>query len=341
MKNAIIEADIKEICKRVDLSVLNGKKVMVTGGTGLLGTYFLNSIAYIKRQGYGPASLYIVVRSGLPEHLKFLEQEDYVTLLHGDLTDDSFCSELPCADYIIHAAGYGQPARFSVDEAKTLKINTAATFHLLDKCLPGGRFLFMSSSGIYNGLQKETFTEEDIGTTNTLHPRACYIEGKRCGEAICNAYRKKGVMAVAARLSYTYGPGVRKDDDRALYAFIRRAIEEKQVYLLDGGSAERIYCYISDAIEMLWNVFLYGKTEIYNVAGIHKTTIRELAACIAAQEDVPLKVDAGKGSEGIKGNAPTEHVDIAKYLGEFSQKEFINIDEGLSRTIQWIRAMYY
>lgn len=341
MKNEVIETDVRELCKHVDLSILNGKKVMITGGTGLLGTYFLNSIAHIKRQGFGPAVLYIVVRNGLPEHLRFLERENYVTLLNGDLTDDLFCHELPHADYIIHAAGYGQPARFSADEAKTLQINTAATFHLLDKCLPGGRFLFMSSSGVYNGLQKAFFTEEDIGTTNTLHPRACYIEGKRCGEAICNAYRKKGVMAVAARLSYTYGPGVRKEDDRALYAFIKRAIEEKQVYLLDSGSAERIYCYISDAIEMLWNVFLYGKAEIYNVAGIHKITIRELAKRIAAMEEVPLQVATNKGSDGIKGNAPTEHVDIAKYLGEFSKKEFINIDEGLSRTVQWLKAMYY
>lgn len=341
MKNLIIEEDVKNVCEHVDLSVLKGKKVLVTGGTGLLGTYFLYTLNYIKQQGYGPRSLFLVLHNELPPHLKFLEKEDYVTIFRGDLTDNQFCGTLPCAEYVIHAAGYGQPAKFSLDEAKTLKLNTAMTFHLLDKCLPGGRFLFMSSSGIYNGLAKESFTEDDVGTTNTLHPRACYIEGKRCGEAICNAYRKKGVMAVSARLSYTYGPGVRKEDDRALYAFVRRAIEEKRVYLLDSGSAERIYCYVADALEMLWNIFLYGKTEIYNVAGIYKTTIREIAECIASKEHVPLSITCNSGSDGIKGNAPIEHVDISKYMQEFPKKKFIDMNEGLSRTIQWIKETYY
>ena len=67
-------------------------------------------------------------------------------------------------------------------------------------------------------------SESDIGTTTPLHPRASYIEGKRGGETICNAYRSQGVRAVSARLALAYGPGTRKGDKRAMNSFIEKAL---------------------------------------------------------------------------------------------------------------------
>ena len=89
--------------------------------------------------------------------------------------------------------------------AATIKVNTTATATLLQKLRPGGAFLFLSSSEIYSGLKKSLVNESDIGTSTPLHPRSSYIEGKRCGEAICNAYRAQGVRAVSARLALAYG----------------------------------------------------------------------------------------------------------------------------------------
>ena len=66
-------------------------------------------------------------------------------------------------DYIIHAAGYSQPAKFLDDKVKTIKLNTLSTIELLKKLNPQGKFLFVSTSELYNGLEKEFVTESDIG----------------------------------------------------------------------------------------------------------------------------------------------------------------------------------
>ena len=200
-----------------------------------------------------------------------------MTFYKGDLSQIDFLSSLPPAEVIIHAATYGQPGMFAAFPDTTLKLNTLSTFCLLDKLRSGNKFLFLSSSEVYDGLESSPFHEEQIGITNTTHPRACYIEGKRCGEAICNAYRTKGIDAKAVRLCHAYGPGTRSDDRRAMSSFIGMALREKKITLLDAGLARRSYCYISDAGAMIWRILLGGREVIYNVGGEYRTTIAELA----------------------------------------------------------------
>src|SRR3990167_10231086 len=167
------------------------------------------------------------------------------------------------ADYIIHAAGYGQPAKFMADEIATISVNTTAVIELLKKLKPSGKFLFLSTSEIYSGA-KSPYKETDIGTTSPTHPRACYIESKRCGEAICMAYRRKGFDVKIARLSLAYGEGTKSDDTRVLNQFIKQALTKGKIELLDMGEAKRTYCYIEDVVKILWAVLLQGKSEVYN-----------------------------------------------------------------------------
>ncbi len=333
MDNSVIFEDARRVVSHADLTPITGKKALITGATGLIGTYILYSIGEFVKRGNAVDKVYAVTMNGLPEHLKDLEGETWLEVLKGDLSDDAFLDSLPCADVIIHAAGYGQPAKFVVDESKTIKLNTYVTFKLLDLLNDGGKFLFVSSSGIYNGLDKPVFSEEDVGTTNTLHPRACYIEGKRCGEAICNSYRKKGVDAKSARVSYSYGPGIRKTDERALYSFIKKGFSGN-IALLDDGSAQRIYCYITDVVEMLFDILLYGKEPLYNVGGKDIITIYELASLIAGE--LGASVTLPEVSAAVPGNAKVERLSIEKVQKEFGRDKFIDIHEGVRRTIKWM-----
>ena len=113
-----------------------------------------------------------------------------------------------------------------------------------------------------------------------MHPRACYIEGKRGGETICNAYRSQGVRAVSARLALAYGPGTRKGDKRALNSFIEKALCQRRIELMDAGKAVRTYCYVSDAVELMWQATLCGRQPVYNIGGHSTVTIGELAKLV-------------------------------------------------------------
>ena len=312
---------------------------MVTGASGLLGTQFLAGLLHVREVLGCSLSVDAVVRhGGIPQWIRPDHGND-VRFHQGDLTDPEFVNRLPAADIVIHAATYGQPARFTAEPGITLKLNTVATCALLDRVRPGGKFLFLSSSEVYSGLKDPPFSEEQIGTTNTDHPRACYIEGKRCGEAICNSYRQNGVDAKAARLALAYGPGTRAGDARVLNSFIEQALRKKEIRLLDAGRAYRTYCYISDAMFMLWRILLEGRGSLYNVGGGWRTSIADMADCLAKLLRVPLFVP-GQESEALQGSPDDVYVSVQRFEREFGTVNFLSPDEGLRRTVEWQRYIY-
>ena len=333
----IIIKDAENILEKVDLSELDGKSILITGASGLIGTYFLACLKVLsgnKKIG----KITAVCNSEYPIYLNDLINYPEIEVVVGDLTDYEFRQKLPMTDYIIHAAGYGQPGRFMENPIKTLKLNTETTFCLFDKLKNNGKFLFLSTSEVYSGLTNPPHKESEIGSTNTTHPRSCYIEAKRCGEAICNAYREKGFQAKSARLSLAYGPGTKPDDLRVINSFIQKAIKGK-IELLDQGEAKRNYCYISDAVEILWNILLFGKEPIYNVGGLSSITIADLARKIGKYLNVTV-VFPKISSDKISGAPIDVSLDMTKVKNEFGKTEYVSFDEGLMRTIEWQKELY-
>lgn len=338
MNLKLMEEDGIYSCQNVAVQRLEGKSLLLTGASGIIGSHFLFGLYHCQRDLGLEIDVSAVVRRGIPEHLKPIESQGYARFLLGDLCEDNFSRALPQVDIVVHAATYGQPKLFLANAVSTLKLNTATTLVLLDKLLPGGMFLFISSSEVYSGSTHTPFSEDDIGTTNPAHPRSCYIEAKRCGEAIINAYRAKGIDSKSVRLSLAYGTGTRGEDKRVLYSFVERALKEKYIKLMDSGSARRTYCYVADAVYMMWRVLLEGKQPVYNVGGISATTILALAQLIGSILDVPVK--AGIDADIILG-APAEVVlDLSRFTNEFGPVSFMNFPMGMSRTIEWQRALY-
>lgn len=335
----LLEEDACRSLEEVSVSSLEGTTVLITGASGVIGTHFLFGLLRCKRDLGLSVKVIGVVQHGVPDHLKPLEQQGYVRFLNGNMTDDSFLVTLPQAHIIVHAATYGQPVLFMANVKATLKLNTTAVFVLLEKLLPGGRFLFVSSSEVYSGLTDTPFSENQIGTTNTTHPRASYIEAKRCGEVICNAYRDTGIAAKSVRLSLAYGPGTRVGDKRAIYTFIEKGLKEKEIRLLDRGEAKRTYCYISDAMYMMWRILLEGKDSIYNVGGTSTTTIAELAQLIGNLLAVPV-ITAPETGGSMMGAPDDVCLDLAKFTNEFGPVNFINLQKGVARTVDWQKSLY-
>ena len=203
---------------------------------------------------------------------------------------------------------------------------------------PGGHFLFTSSSEIYSGLKNVAFTETVAGTTTPLHPRASYIEGKRGGETACQAFHSQGVHAVSVRLGDVFGPGTRKYDKRALNSFIEMALCQKKIELLDSGKAIRTYCYVEDAVELMWKILLYSKESIYNVGGRTSVTIAELANEIGQLANVPVIFPAEE--KGVSGPPDQLLLDLTRLDTEFYKKEYISLHDGLRTTIEWQRGLY-
>jgi nucleoside-diphosphate-sugar epimerase len=333
--NKVIFNDAARICKNVDLTPLKNKTVLITGASGMIGTYLLATLTQMGEHCQ-PRIVYAHHQSPLSAHTEEIVARGGFTTVQGDLS--KYDSTIPRADIIIHAAGYGQPARFTGNPLETIGINTLAVMRLLERLNGGGRFLYSSSSEVYSGLKKLSASETDIGLTTPQHPRAAYIEGKRCGEAIVNAYNIAGSHARSARISLAYGPGTRVDDTRALNQFIQRALTTGKIELMDAGTTVRTYCYITDVVTQLWNVLLHGTQPVYNVGGNSGTTIAKLAKMIGeitgAEVIIPDKEHHDFGApKRVK-------MDLRRYQNEFGKSQYIGMRDGLDSIIQWQRGLY-
>lgn len=331
---SIIIEESKEIVKKIDFTQLRNKKILVTGASGLIGVYLVSCLKQVSKTEN--IKIFVWVQNDIDSI--FTEIFDGCTIIKSDITDYSNFLLLPEFDCIIHASGYGQPDKFMFDKIKTISLNTTSTIELLKKLNKNGKFLFVSTSELYSGINEENINETQIGLTNTNHPRACYIEGKRCGESICNVYKEKGYDIKIIRLSLAYGPGTKKNDKRVLNSLIQKGLNEEKIKLLDNGDAIRTYCYITDVIEMFWNIFLFGKDVIYNVGGKSVTSIYDLSILIGKK--LGKYVEIPNEINGQIGNPKIVNVSIEKYINEFKKNNFIELEEGLEKTINWQKKLY-
>jgi nucleoside-diphosphate-sugar epimerase len=106
---------------------------------------------------------------------------------------------------------------------------------------------------------------------------------------------------------------------------------------LDSGAALRTFCYVSDAIEMMWFVLLYGKSPLYNIGGINEISIRALALTIGRLLNV--NVNFPELNVGVSGAPQNSKLNIEKHINEFNKSNFINLENGLKKTIKWIQSL--
>jgi nucleoside-diphosphate-sugar epimerase len=309
------------------------KSVLITGASGLVGSNLLRYFDNLNRTSLGPERVFALSKSG--SYNPFAISNDLVKYVNGNLLDPNFIEQLPESDIIIHCAGYAQPSLFLANPLESISLNTSVLIQLFSKLKKNGVMANLSSSEVYNGNQNFPQDEHQIGTTTPDHPRAAYIESKRCGEAIINAFRHMNQeKSVSLRLSLAYGPGTKRGDKRVLSQFIEKALSEKKIVLRDQGSAIRTYLYIDDAIEQIIGAILWGDESVYNIAGTQQVSILGLAQAIADLTDSTIILPEEMESNSLA--APdTVWCDSQKINRLIGKSEFIPIVDGLKNTITW------
>jgi len=316
----------------------SGSRILLTGATGLIGLNVLALLFELKKHSQIDFELVTSSKSPLPNFLiwESLLKEHKVMDLVGDVDFTQFGK----FDFIIHSGGSAQPLDFMSKKNETYDINSIVTKKLLDLINPGGHFVFMSSTELYSGLQKNLFIESDIGATGPSHPRSCYIEGKRAGEMFVHWKREDGFKASSIRLSYTYGPGTKSNDFRVINELIRSAITIGETKLRDSGLAVRSDLFSIDAAHMILQILLSPSRPIYNVASTDVSSIHDIASEVSLIGNVPFRPNTS--NEQIKVFAQDYAViDTTAYFEDFPSFEKCSLRDGLAITYNWQQKNLY
>jgi len=235
-------------------SCFSGRRVLLTGAAGFLGSQFMHSFAALNdggglRKPCQEIALDNFMR-GLPDWLAPFKRRADFQIASKDIIRPG---KLPVADFIIHAASIASPIYYRQHPIETMDANVIGLRNLLEHAVarPVESFLFFSSSEIYGDPDAASIPTPETyrGSVSCTGPRACYDESKRYGETLCvNFHEVHRVPVKIVRPFNNYGPGLKITDRRVLPDFFRDVLAGRNITLLSDGCATRTFCYISDAI---------------------------------------------------------------------------------------------
>jgi len=258
----------------------SGKKVLVTGGAGFLGSWISTVLI---RQGAQVTCL-DNLSSGRRENVAHLDGEKRFEFVKLDIS-----SPPPLDgryDYVLHLASRASPFEFDKHPLEILRANTFGTVNALEIAKrDGARLLFTSTSEVYGKATVFPTPESYPGVVNIHGVRGCYDEAKRAGEAFCMAYfREHGVDIRIARIFNTYGPGMRADGiyGRVVPRFISQAITNEPITIFGDGSQTRSFCYVTDQVEGLLRLAASdnARGNVVNIGNDREYTVLDLAHII-------------------------------------------------------------
>lgn len=286
----LIKKDMEDIYSRtVNWNILNGKNILLTGAYGMLASYIVYFLFYLKKEKNIDVKLIAVVRTKEKFYKKFrdLDTFDGCTVIESDLSQKIDINT--AVDYIIHTASLASPQYYSVCPVDVLQPNTIGNYNLLqmakEKQVKG--YLLFSTGDVYGAVNVESglIGEDTFGAMNTLDIHNCYSESKRMAEAMCKAFQVQyNVPAKIVRIAHTYAPTMDIENDPRVFAsFVKNIVNRQDIVMKSNGAGKRSFCYITDAVAGYFTVLLDGKDgEAYNVCNTSQyVSIRQLAECLA------------------------------------------------------------
>lgn len=343
--NKIIEEDLEQIISENNgLKELYGQSVMITGASGLIGSYFLNTLIKLN-EDYGAGIKIIPLIRNLNKLNKEAIDKDYVFPIVQDITTPiNYEGDV---DYIIHAASPASPPLMREKPVETNLANTVGTANalLFAKEHNTKKFLFLSSREVYGQSisDKRYFTEEDIGTINQLIPRNSYAESKKAAENLCLGFKEEyGLDTKIVRLGQTFGPGMNIHGGMVHTEFIKMLLNNEDIVLKSDGSSPRTYTYISDAISAMFKIMLESTAIVYNaVNNENEITIKELAQMIVSlypETNSKVVFDIEEEKEGYDyATFKFCLISSEKIREELGWNPKYSIEEGFKRAIDFLK----
>jgi len=310
----------------------NQKRILITGGAGFLGSHLCDRLI---AEGHDVLCLDNFF-TGSKKNISHLLGKPNFELIRHDLVQPIFIE----ADEIYNLACPASPIHYQYNPVKTVKTSVMGSINMLGLAKRiKAKILQASTSEIYGNPSVHPQKEDYWGNVNTIGPRSCYDEGKRCAETLFFDYhRQNGVNIRVVRIFNTYGPRMHPNDGRVVSNFIVQALKNQEITVYGDGSQTRSFCYSDDMIEGILQM-MNGPDDFIgpiNLGNPYESGILQLAELI-------IKL-IGSRSKIIFKQLPQDdplhrQPDITLAKERFNWRPKIDLDEGLKRTIEYFRTI--
>lgn len=335
------EKDLEFIISSAEevFSALRGARIFVTGGTGFIGTWFLETLRYANETLDLSMRVTILSRNGSGFGTKAPHLITYpnFTFIPGDVC--TFSSPLGQFTHIVHAA---TDASADLNENNPLRMfNTVlqGTQRVLDFAVEKNieRVLFLSSGAVYG---RQPWGLSHISEDSPIGPncgdyRSAYAEGKRAAEMLCAIYKKQfDLNIVIARIFSLLGPYLSLGTHFAAGNFIRDAMNGNVITINGNGLPCRSYLYAADLIVWLLHMLVRADAgQTYNVGSDESISVKELADRISAVlGNVGVKI-LGAPDNGWNPGRYVPSTDLISH--ELGLRKTVSLDDAILRTAIW------
>ena len=308
------------------------KRILVSGGGGFLGSHLCDRLLKEGNEVLCVDNFF----TGNRRNIHHLLDDKNFELLRHDVTHPLYVE----VDEIYNLACPASPIHYQFDPVQTTKTSVIGAMNMLGlaKRLKI-KILQASTSEIYGDPEVHPQPESYRGSVNTLGPRACYDEGKRCAETLFFDYHRQHKVPIKVmRIFNTYGPRMHPNDGRVVSNFIVQALKGEAITMYGDGKQTRSFCYVDDNIEGMYRLMNSrdGFTGPVNIGNPGEFTMLELA-----QEIIELTNSKSKITFlPLPQDDPMQRkpvIDLAKKELDWAPK--VNLREGLTKTIAYFESV--
>ena len=308
------------------------KRILITGGAGFLGSHLCDRLVAKEHDVICLDNFF----TGNKKNISHLLGKPNFELIRHDLVQPIFLE----VDEIYNLACPASPVHYQCNPVKTVKTCIMGSIHMLGLAKRvKAKILQASTSEIYGNPSVHPQKEDYWGNVNTIGPRSCYDEGKRCAETLFIDYHRQNRVNIrVVRIFNTYGPRMHPNDGRVVSNFIVQALTNKDITVFGDGSQSRSFCYVDDMIEGIIRMMDASDDFIgpVNLGNPHEFTILDLAKIIIEMTNSKSNIVYNS----LPQDDPLQRKpDINLAKEKLKWKPSVKLEEGLVKTVEYFEKI--